>query len=74
VIVADEQHRLWACVSQLSERCQRLLRIVAFEDRPDYAGIARDLSMPIGSIGPTRGRCLDKLKTLLRSDGGIDHD
>ena len=46
-----------------------LLRIVAFEDRPDYAGIARELSMPIGSIGPTRGRCLDKLKTLLSSEG-----
>jgi RNA polymerase sigma factor (sigma-70 family) len=74
VIVADEQDRIWACVSQLSERCQRLLRIVAFEDRPDYAGIARELSMPIGSIGPTRGRCLDKLKTLLRSEGGVDHD
>jgi RNA polymerase sigma factor (sigma-70 family) len=74
VIVADEQDRIWSCVSQLSERCQRLLRIVAFEDRPDYAGIARELSMPIGSIGPTRGRCLDKLKTLLSSDGGIDHD
>jgi RNA polymerase sigma factor (sigma-70 family) len=74
VIVADEQDRVWACVSQLSERCQRLLRIVAFEDRPDYAGIARELSMPIGSIGPTRGRCLDKLKTLLKSVGGADHD
>ena len=74
MIVADEQDRIWSCVSQLSERCQRLLRIVAFEDRPDYAGIARELSMPIGSIGPTRGRCLDKLKTLLSSDGGIGHD
>jgi RNA polymerase sigma factor (sigma-70 family) len=74
VIVADEQDRLWACVSQLSDRCQRLLRIVAFDDRPDYAGIAAELKMPIGSIGPTRGRCLDKLKTLLSSDGGMDHD
>jgi|tagenome__1003787_1003787.scaffolds.fasta_scaffold20775363_2 RNA polymerase sigma factor (sigma-70 family) len=74
VIVADEQDRIWGCVSQLSERCQRLLRIVAFEDRPDYAGIARDLSMPIGSIGPTRGRCLGKLKTLLQGEGGTGHD
>jgi RNA polymerase sigma factor (sigma-70 family) len=73
VILADEQNQLWSCVGQLSERCQRLLRIVAFEDRPDYAGIARELSMPIGSIGPTRGRCLDKLKTLLRSEGRTDH-
>jgi RNA polymerase sigma factor (sigma-70 family) len=74
VIVAAEQDRLWTLVSQLSDRCQRLLRIVAFDDRPDYAGIAAELNMPMGSIGPTRGRCLDKLKTLLSSDGGMDHD
>lgn len=74
VVTADEQDRLWACVSQLPERCQRLLRIVAFEDRPDYARIAEDLQMPMGSIGPTRGRCLDKLKTLLRGDRGADDD
>ena len=46
----------------------------AFDDRPDYAGIAAELSMPIGSIGPTRCRCLDKLKALLNKDGGRDHE
>ncbi len=73
VVDADEHHRLWSCVSQLDLRCQRLLRIVAFDDRPDYAGIARDLDMPVGSIGPTRGRCLTKLKTLL-SKAGVDDE
>jgi hypothetical protein len=51
-----------------------LLRIVAFEDRPDYQGIARDLEMPVGSIGPTRGRCLGKLKALLGDNLGADHE
>jgi RNA polymerase sigma factor (sigma-70 family) len=74
VVTNDEQDRLWAHVSQLSPRCQRLMRIVAFDDRPDYAGIAQELGMPIGSIGPTRGRCLDKLKHLLTKDGDRDHD
>lgn len=74
VVQSDEQDRLWGYVSQLSPRCQRLMRIVAFDDRPDYAGIAAELGMPIGSIGPTRGRCLDKLKALLIKDGGRDHD
>jgi len=73
-IVADEGSRLWASVRQLPARCQRLLRIVAFDDRPDYAGIARDLNMPIGSIGPTRGRCLDKLKALLAVQTGVDDE
>jgi RNA polymerase sigma factor (sigma-70 family) len=65
----DESHRLWLAVAQLNERCQRLLRIVAFEERPDYARIAQDMAMPIGSIGPTRQRCLGKLRALLESDG-----
>ena len=35
------------------------------EPRPDDARIAGELKMPIGSIGPTRGRCLDKLRSEL---------
>jgi RNA polymerase sigma factor (sigma-70 family) len=66
----DEQsRRLWRAVAQLNDRCQRLLRIVAFDERPDYARIAQDMAMPIGSIGPTRQRCLGKLRALLESDG-----
>jgi RNA polymerase sigma factor (sigma-70 family) len=63
--VGDERRRLWEAVQHLAERCQRLLRVIAFDDRPDYARIADDLSMPIGSIGPTRNRCLAKLRALL---------
>ena len=71
----DESRRLWVAVGALNERCQRLLRIVAFEDRPDYARIAEDLAMPIGSIGPTRQRCLAKLRAVLEGDGwGGDDD
>jgi RNA polymerase sigma factor (sigma-70 family) len=65
VVTHDEDGLLWAAVGALDLRCQTLLRIVAFADRPDYAGIARDLEMPVGSIGPTRMRCLRKLRALL---------
>ncbi|HWI31220.1 MAG TPA: sigma-70 family RNA polymerase sigma factor [Microbacterium sp.] len=65
----DESSRLWGAVRELNERCQRLLRVVAFEERPDYARLAQDLSMPIGSIGPTRQRCLGKLRSLLEVAG-----
>ncbi|MGH3471246.1 MAG: RNA polymerase sigma factor [Nocardioidaceae bacterium] len=74
VVTRDEGDRLWTCVRQLDDRCQRLLRTIAFDVRPDYGGIARDLNMPIGSIGPTRGRCLAKLKKLLGDSSGADHD
>ena len=65
----DESRRLWRAVGLLDKRCRRLLRIVAFEERPDYARIAEDLAMPMGSIGPTRQRCLGKLRTSLVGDG-----
>jgi RNA polymerase sigma factor (sigma-70 family) len=65
VMVDDQRRTLWAAIRQLSPRCQELLRIVAFAPRPDYAAVAAGLGMPIGSIGPTRGRCLAKLRALL---------
>ena len=65
VVTGDEGARLWQALAQLPERCQRLLRIVAWEPRPDYSSVADSLEMPIGSIGPTRRRCLDKLRVEL---------
>jgi RNA polymerase sigma factor (sigma-70 family) len=59
---------LWAHVAHLPQRCQQLLRVIAFADRPDYASVAEALGMPIGSIGPTRGRCLAKLRAQLSDD------
>lgn len=59
---------LWRHVAQLPERCRELLRVIAFADRPDYASIASSLGMPVGSIGPTRGRCLAKLRAQLVAD------
>lgn len=71
VVLDDENARLWACLGRLPERCQRLLRIVAAEARPDYSVIATELDMPVGSIGPTRGRCLDKLRRELVQAGEL---
>jgi RNA polymerase sigma factor (sigma-70 family) len=73
VIMDDQRQVLWTAVSRLSARCQELLRIVAFAPRPDYAAVAAELGLPVGSIGPTRGRCLAKLRALLGLDasGGL---
>lgn len=70
VLESDTTHRLWSHVGELDPRCQHLLRVVAFQDRPDYASLASHLRMPMGSIGPTRSRCLAKLRTLMTSDEG----
>jgi hypothetical protein len=42
--------------------------VIAFAERPDYAALSEALGMPVGSIGPTRGRCLAKLRSLLTAD------
>jgi RNA polymerase sigma factor (sigma-70 family) len=61
----QELHRLRVAVDRLDERCRRLLQLLfADDDRPAYDEIARTMSMPVGSIGPTRARCLAKLRGL----------
>ncbi|MFO1269576.1 MAG: sigma factor-like helix-turn-helix DNA-binding protein [Rubrivivax sp.] len=57
-----------AALDRLDERCRGLLTLLfADEDeRVPYDEVARRLSMPVGSIGPTRARCLAKLRELLR--------
>jgi RNA polymerase sigma factor (sigma-70 family) len=73
VLQSDTESRLWHHVAKLPERCQALLRVIAFADRPDYAAVAKALGMPVGSIGPTRGRCLAKLRNLLDTDLAWEH-
>lgn len=69
IAVRSAQDRvLWTHIQQLSLRCQQLLRVIAFADRPDYEAISAALGIPVGSIGPTRGRCLAKLRASLAAD------
>jgi RNA polymerase sigma factor (sigma-70 family) len=71
VILDDEAELVRQCLGRLPERCQKLLRIVAAGPRPNYTEVAQTLGMPVGSIGPTRGRCLDKLRHELTESGGL---
>nr|WP_246336462.1 sigma-70 family RNA polymerase sigma factor [Flexivirga oryzae] len=70
VLRSDSEHTLWRHFQRLSPRCQALLRVVATGDRPDYAGLAAAMGVSVGSIGPTRGRCLAKLRAFLETDRG----
>lgn len=68
-LLADErQVALREALARLSEPCQRLLRVLMADPEPTYEEVGLALGMPIGSIGPTRGRCL---KHLRRELGGI---
>lgn len=61
-------------LAELSERCRTLLRMLAATPAPSYADVAGALDMPVGSIGPTRARCLDRLRGVLAAlDGPRGH-
>jgi len=49
--------------ARLSQKCQRLLRLLTADPPMPYRDVADHLDMPIGSIGATRQRCLDKLRS-----------
>lgn len=67
-VLSDLQQlqRLRHAFDRLDERCRELLRLV-FEDEGEqlpYAEIAQRLGVPVGGLGPTRARCLHKLRRL----------
>lgn len=55
--------------AHLPPHCQRLLNLMAGNESMSYKEISRELSMPIGSIGPTRGRCLEHLRRIMDEMG-----
>jgi RNA polymerase sigma factor (sigma-70 family) len=60
---------LRAALGRLPDRCQSLLRLLMLDPPPSYEEISAALGLPIGSIGPTRGRCLQKLRAMVQADG-----
>ena len=73
LVAAERNVVLWSALGELSERCQRLLRVLMADPPPPYDAVSVALDMPIGSIGPTRARCLAHLRRHL-ADGGITGD
>jgi RNA polymerase sigma factor (sigma-70 family) len=53
-------------LSRLADPCRNLLTALYFDPTsPSYAALAQRIGRPIGSIGPMRGRCLERLRALL---------
>lgn len=62
LIAAERRMVLHRALSELPERQRDLMRLLTTNPDLSYEEVARQLSMPIGSIGPTRGRSLDRLR------------
>jgi DNA-directed RNA polymerase specialized sigma24 family protein len=62
LLIRERDDTLGRALAKIGERCQALLRMLAAVEPPSYEEIGAALGMPIGSIGPTRARCLEKLR------------
>jgi RNA polymerase sigma factor (sigma-70 family) len=65
---AEQSAAIWLAAERLPEGCRRLLRILMASPPPSYAEVAAALDLPVGSIGPTRARCLERLRQELSGD------
>jgi RNA polymerase sigma factor (sigma-70 family) len=76
LLLAERELALRASFAQLDRRCQRLLALLVHDPPVAYADIGAQLNMPVGSIGPNRARCLNKLRrspvlaALIRAETG----
>src|SRR5262249_28671868 len=70
VLLLERQHLVRSALKQMGPQCQRLLEKLFYShEQLSYAEVAQQSGMPIASIGPTRGRCLAKLKNALDKMG-----
>lgn len=80
VSVADEAERavmalqVRTALLELKQLCQKLLQAVFAEDELSYQEISESLGIPVGSIGPQRARCLDRLRKILDTRGFFEQE
>lgn len=68
MLIEDEEAReVVSAFRTLSEECQQLLRLLTVDPPLSYEEISDAVGRPVGSLGPTRSRCLERLKTAMAS-------
>ena len=77
ILTAERNAGVHAAFAELPPRCQHLLAMLLSDPPCSYAEISAKLDIPVGSIGPQRGRCLDRLRkspaliALIEGDMGV---
>jgi RNA polymerase sigma factor (sigma-70 family) len=76
-LLRDERDAaLWHALDNLSDACRTLLRVLAADPPPSYVEVSAALGMPVGSIGPSRARCLEQLRRRMSAteavEGGVN--
>ena len=67
LLAAERDQTVRDAMASLPARWQRLLEMLMADPPVPYAAISDQLGLPVGSIGPTRGRCLARLRVLLEA-------
>ncbi|MCW2503482.1 MAG: rpoE [Actinomycetia bacterium] len=65
MLAIERAHAVRAAVATLPEASQEMLRLMMMDPAPSYEEISATLGRPVGSLGPSRRRCLEKLRTML---------
>jgi len=66
ISLIEKEHTVERALELISERCRRLIDLLYFDpNEPTYAEVAERMEMPLPSVGPTRARCLEKLRKVL---------
>lgn len=65
LLAAERAQVVREAMTHLPWRWQRLMEMLMADPPASYAEISDELGLPVGSIGPTRGRCLARLRVLL---------
>ena len=70
ILRLEEGHMLRLAVEELDPRCRQLLKLLYLEETPaSYTEVSKKLSISVGGVGPTRARCLDRLRKKLLQMG-----
>jgi RNA polymerase sigma factor (sigma-70 family) len=70
ILRLEEGHMVRLAVEELDPRCRQLLELLYLEETPaSYTEVSKKLSISVGGVGPTRARCLDRLRKKLLQMG-----
>jgi len=66
LLATERRSLVFGALAGLPDRQRRLMRMLVLRPELSYEEVGRRLAMPVGSIGPTRARCLDRLSRDVR--------
>ena len=74
ILKAERNAALGEAFARLPDRCQQLLAMLLADPPYSYAEISARLRIPVGSIGPQRARCLERLRRSHAFTAGTPED